>query len=220
MAVPQQAKPTEPPVRQPTESSVRLFQNDLLEALTHVHPIVPLLVWGPLAVFLLWRSVAVQELPASGLAAVGVLALVVWTLTEYCLHRFVFHFPAQGRIGKYLVFMFHGVHHAAPRDKTRLVMPPAGGIILLIVLYQVFRLAVPAPWLEPFLAFFIIGYLAYDYIHYATHHFAMRSPLLHFLKVYHLQHHYGAKGVRYGVSSPLWDRVFGTYPADPRARGG
>ncbi len=119
----------------------------------------------------------------------------MWTLTEYCLHRFVFHYPAQSRAGKYLVFLFHGVHHATPRDKTRLVMPPAGGIILMIVLYQIFRLAVPAPWIEPFLAFFIIGYLAYDYIHYATHHFPMRSKLLHFLKVYHLQHHYGAKGL-------------------------
>jgi len=203
-----------------TEPSVRLFQNDLLEALTHVHPIVPLLFWGPVAAFLLWRSYAVHELPLTGLAGIGALGLLVWTLTEYGLHRFVFHFPAQNRLAKYLVFMFHGVHHAAPRDRTRLVMPPAGGILLLIVLYQVFRLVVPAPWIEPFIAFFLIGYLAYDYIHYATHHFAMRWPPLHFLKVYHLQHHYGAKGVRFGVSSPLWDRVFGTYAADPRARGG
>jgi len=203
-----------------TESSVRLFQNDLLEALTHVHPLVPLLFWGPIAGFLLWRSVAVHELPASGLFAIGALALFLWTLTEYCLHRFVFHFPAQSRAGKYLVFLFHGVHHATPRDKTRLVMPPAGGILLLIVLYQVFRLLVPAPWIEPFLAFFLVGYLAYDYIHYATHHFPMRSKVLHFLKVYHLQHHYGAKGLRFGVSSPIWDRVFGTYPANPRSRDG
>jgi sterol desaturase/sphingolipid hydroxylase (fatty acid hydroxylase superfamily) len=203
-----------------TESSVRLFQNDLLEALTHVHPLVPLLFWGPIAGFLLWRSITVHDLPATGLFAIGALALFVWTLTEYCLHRFVFHFPAQSRVGKYLVFLFHGVHHATPRDKTRLVMPPAGGILLLIVLYQVFRLIVPAPWIEPFLAFFLVGYLAYDYIHYATHHFPMRSKLLHFLKVYHLQHHYGAKGLRFGVSSPIWDRVFGTYPADPRSRDG
>jgi len=203
-----------------TESSVRLFQNDLLEALTHVHPLVPLLFWGPIAGFLLWRSVAVHELPASGLFAIGALALFLWTLTEYCLHRFVFHFPAQSRAGRYLVFLFHGVHHATPRDKTRLVMPPAGGILLLIVLYQVFRLLVPAPWIEPFLAFFLVGYLAYDYIHYATHHFPMRSKVLHFLKVYHLQHHYGAKGLRFGVSSPIWDRVFGTYPANPRSRDG
>jgi len=203
-----------------TEPSVRLFQNDLLEALTHGHPIVPLLFWGPIAGFLLWRSVAVHDLPATGLLAIGALALFLWTLTEYCLHRFVFHFPAQSRLGKYLVFLFHGVHHATPRDKTRLVMPPAGGILLLVVLYQVFRLLVPAPWIEPFLAFFLVGYLAYDYIHYATHHFPMRSKLLHFLKVYHLQHHYGAKGLRFGVSSPIWDRVFGTYPANPRSRDG
>jgi dihydroceramide fatty acyl 2-hydroxylase len=203
-----------------TEQSVRLFRSDFLEALTHVHPLVPLLFWGPVAAFLLWRSLAVHGLSPPDVLAIGALGLFVWTLTEYCLHRFVFHYPAQGRIGKYLVFMFHGVHHAAPRDKTRLVMPPAGGIILMAVLYQIFRLAVPAPWIEPFCAFFILGYLVYDYIHYATHHFAMQSPLLHFLKVYHLQHHYGAKGLRYGVSSPLWDRVFGTYPANVRARGG
>ena len=203
-----------------TEPSVRLFRNDLLEALTHVHPILPLLFWGPIAAVLLWRSFVVYGLPAGGMFAIAAVGLLVWTLTEYCLHRFVFHYPAQSRAGKYLVFLFHGVHHATPRDKTRLVMPPAGGILLMIVLYQIFRLAVPAPWLEPFLAFFIIGYLAYDYIHYATHHFPMHPKLLHFLKVYHLQHHYGAKGLRYGVSSPLWDRVFGTYPADPLARGG
>ena len=42
----------------------------------------------------------------------------------------------------------------------------------------------------------------------------MKHPALHFLKVYHLRHHYGADGKRYGVSSPLWDRVFGTYPEE------
>ena len=207
------------PVRPgPSQPSIRLFRNDFLEALTHVHPSVPLLLWGPLVAWLLWRSRAVHDLPVDGLLALGALALVVWTLTEYCLHRFVFHYPAQGRVGRYLVYLFHGVHHAAPRDKTRLVMPPAGAIIVMAALYPIFRLAVPAPWDEPFCAFFIAGYLVYDYIHYATHHFAMRSPLLHALKVYHLKHHYGASGLRYGVSSPLWDIVFRTYPSDARTR--
>jgi len=202
------------------EQSVRLFRNNFLEALTHVHPIVPLLVWGPVAGYLLWRGVGVHGLPVAQMLGVGALGLFVWSLTEYCLHRFVFHYPAQGKVGKYLVFLFHGVHHAAPRDKTRLVMPPAGSIIVMAALYPVFWLAVPTPWIEPFMAFFIIGYLVYDYIHYATHHFTMRTPLLHFLKVYHLQHHYGAAGLRYGVSSPVWDRVLGTYPANARAGGG
>jgi len=197
------------------EQSIRLFRNNFLESLTHVHPIVPLLFWAPVAAWLLWRSIALHQLALPGLAASALAGLLVWTLSEYALHRFVFHFPATGAVGRYLVFMFHGVHHDAPRDKTRLVMPPAGAVIVMFLLWQVFRLVVPAPWIEPFCAFFIIGYLVYDYIHYATHHFPMKHPALHFLKVYHLQHHYGAKGMRYGVSSPMWDKVFGTYPPRP-----
>ena len=200
------------------QQSIRLFHNDLLEALTHVHPVVPLLFWSPVVTWLLWRSIAVHHLPASGMALIAVLGLVVWSLAEYGLHRFVFHYPAKSRIGNYLVFMFHGVHHDAPRDRTRLVMPPAGAVIVMFLLWQIFHLVMPAPWIEPFCAFFIIGYLVYDYIHYGTHHFAMKHPALHFLKLYHLQHHYGAEGKRFGVSSPVWDRVFGTYPEDVPGR--
>jgi sterol desaturase/sphingolipid hydroxylase (fatty acid hydroxylase superfamily) len=196
------------------EASIRLFENNFLEALTHVHPIVPLLFWSPVVAWLLWSSLSSHTLGAGGIALAAVAGVAVWTLSEYLLHRFLFHFNASSRIGKYLVFMFHGVHHDAPRDKSRLVMPPAGAVIVMFFLWQLFGLVVPEPWLEPFLAFFIVGYLCYDYIHYGTHHFPMRHPVLHFLKVYHLQHHHGSKGLRYGVSSPLWDHVFRTYPPE------
>jgi len=196
------------------DQSVRLFKNDLLESLTHVHPIVPLLFWSPVVCYLLWQAIAVDQLGAAELLLTALGGIVVWTLMEYFLHRVLFHFPAKSRVGIYLVYMFHGCHHDAPRDKTRLVMPPAGAVIIMAVLYSGFSLVIPAPWIQPFCAFFIIGYLVYDYIHYGTHHFAMRHPWLHFLKVYHLKHHYAEKGVRYGVSSPLWDKVFNTYPTE------
>jgi dihydroceramide fatty acyl 2-hydroxylase len=194
------------------DASIRLFRNDFLESLTHVHPIVPLLFWSPVALWLLWRSVFVHELAAPGLLGIACAGLLVWTLSEYALHRFVFHHRASSRLGQYLVFMFHGVHHDAPRDKTRLVMPPAGAVIVMLLLWQVFRLIVPAPWIEPFCACFIIGYLIYDYIHYSTHHFPMRNPVARYLKHYHLKHHFSGEGGRFGVSSPLWDKVFGTEP--------
>ena len=38
-------------------------------------------------------------------------------------------------MGKWLVFLFHGNHHEDPKDKTRLVMPPAGAIPIMAVLY-------------------------------------------------------------------------------------
>ncbi|GMR17131.1 MAG: hypothetical protein BMS9Abin32_189 [Gammaproteobacteria bacterium] len=190
--------------------SLRLFKNDFFESLTHVHPIVPLLFWSPVVLFLLWRSIAVHELTVIQVAAVAPLALIVWTLTEYLLHRFVFHFPARGNVGKRLVYLFHGVHHDAPNDKTRLVMPPAGAVIIMALLWLLFSALIPAPWAEPFSAFFIVGYLVYDYLHYATHHFRMRHPLLDALKRHHMQHHFTTHEAKYGVSSPLWDWVFGT----------
>jgi len=191
-------------------ASIRLFRNDALEALTHVHPLVPLLLWGPVAAALLWRALVRDGLSPLQLLPVAAAALLVWTFTEYALHRFVFHFPARSRAGKWLVFLFHGVHHDAPQDKTRLVMPPAGAIPIMALIWGLFGLLIPAPWMQPFLAFFIVGYLAYDYLHYATHHFPMRHPLLHRLKQHHMKHHFSGVPGRYGVSSPLWDILLRT----------
>jgi len=192
------------------EKSVRLFKNDFLESLTHVHPIVPLLFWSPVVLFLLWHCVAVRELPVIQVAAMAIPGLLVWSLMEYLLHRFAFHFPAKSAVGKFLVYMFHGVHHDVPNDKTRLVMPPVGAVIIMAILWVLFRLVIPGPWAEPFLAFFIVGYLIYDYLHYATHHFRIRHPLLQALKRHHMGHHFTSEETKYGVSSPLWDWVFGT----------
>jgi sterol desaturase/sphingolipid hydroxylase (fatty acid hydroxylase superfamily) len=192
--------------------SIRLFENDLLERLSHVHPITPLLMWGPFAAWLLWRSFALYQLPLPPVLAICVAGVFTWSLTEYCLHRFLFHFPARSKTGKWFVYLFHGNHHDDPRDKTRLVMPPAGAIPIMLVLYLVFGLIIPHPWIEPFCASFIIGYLIYDYIHYSTHHFPMRNRIAKYLKHYHLKHHYSGQEGRYGVSSPLWDSVFGTRP--------
>ncbi len=190
--------------------SIRLFKNDFMEALTHVHPIVPLAFWAPIAAFLIWRTFAVHSLPLSPVVGIAFAGLLTWTLIEYCLHRFLFHYPARSQVGQYLVFLFHGVHHETPNDKTRLVMPPVGAVIIMLLLWLLFDLFIPAPWIEPFCAFFIIGYLCYDYIHYACHHFPMRHPLLRYLKRYHMLHHYSGANARYGVSSPLWDLVFRT----------
>ena len=192
------------------QKSVRLFNNKFMESLTHVHPIIPLLFWSPVIIFLLWRAVAVHHLPVGQLVALILPALVIWTLMEYLLHRFLFHFPANSEASKWLVYLFHGVHHDVPADKTRLVMPPSGAIIVMAFIWLIFSAIIPAPWAEPFCAFFMAGYLIYDYIHYATHHFKMRHPILQSLKHHHMRHHFSTKNAKYGVSQPLWDWVFGT----------
>jgi sterol desaturase/sphingolipid hydroxylase (fatty acid hydroxylase superfamily) len=199
---------------QSPHESIRLFDNELLERLSHVHPITPLLFWSPVILWLMWRTLDAAAVPLISLPLFAIAGLFTWTLTEYLLHRILFHFPARSRLGKWLVFVFHGNHHDDPKDKTRLVMPPAGAIPIMAVLYSLFLMVLPAPWLDPFTAFFICGYLIYDYIHYGTHHFPMRNPVAKFLKHYHLKHHFSGQGGRFGVSSPLWDIVFGTRPTE------
>jgi len=192
------------------EKSARLFKNEFLERLTHVHPVVPLLFWSPVVLYLLWRSVYVLDIPVAQVVLFAVPGLLVWSFTEYWVHRIPFHYQAMTPLGRRLVYLYHGVHHALPNDKRRLVMPPAGGVIVMVVLWYLFSLVIPEPWIEPFFAFFIVGYLIYDYLHYATHHFRMKSAPMAALTRHHLKHHFESEESRFGVSSPLWDWVFGT----------
>ncbi len=57
---------------------------------------------------------------------------------------------------------------------------------------------------------FAFGYVCYDSIHYAIHHFPMKRGIWLSLKQYHLRHHFHDDHAGYGVSSPLWDYVFRT----------
>ena len=203
-----------------SDEPVRLFQSNFLEFFTHISPVVVLIIWAPAAVFFVWRSVETLPAGASWLQIpVGVLlGVFIWTLTEYLVHRFVFHYHARTPGLEKIFFMFHGVHHYQPQCKTRLVMPPIVSIPMAVLFYGIFYLVVGqlfrAPsWVPALFAGFILGYLVYDMIHYATHHFPMRSGYLRFVKRYHMQHHFKTPEKRFGVSSPLWDKVFRTMPA-------
>ena len=98
-------------------------------------------------------------------------------------------------------------------------MPPVLSIPLAAVFYGLLygvvgRLGGLPHWVAPLFAGFSLGYLIYDLTHYATHHFAMRSGYLKYLRRYHMMHHFKTPNARFGVSSPVWDKVFGTLPAD------
>lgn len=197
-------------MKRATGQSIRIFKNPILESFTHVHPIVPLVVWTPVVFFLFYRGAMLKQVSGVEFLFLGFFGLLLWTFTEYILHRFVFHWDAQSRAGKYFVFLFHGLHHDDPQDPTRLVMPPVPAVMIVSLLWMLFSALFPEKYIDVIMAYFLIGYLCYDYIHYATHHFAMTSRLGRALRKYHLQHHYAGEKSKYGVSSPLWDYVFKT----------
>jgi sterol desaturase/sphingolipid hydroxylase (fatty acid hydroxylase superfamily) len=202
------------------DESVSMFENKWLDKLTHMHPSTPLVIYGPVIVYLLYHTYVARQVgvvTALGLFAAG---LFVWTFTEYLLHRFVFHYHPTSPFGKRVHFVFHGVHHDYPRDSTRLVMAPVVSVPLACAFYFMFLVLVGASMVPPFFVGFVGGYVCYDMIHYATHHWPMHHRLGQWLKQYHALHHYHNADRSYGVSSPLWDYVFGTLPQRlPRVRG-
>jgi 4-hydroxysphinganine ceramide fatty acyl 2-hydroxylase len=189
--------------------SVRMFKSGLLEFFSHVHPITPLVLYLPVVAYSLYFAVWREELSLLLIVALFVFGWLIWTLLEYVIHRFVFHYEPKSRAGKVLHFVVHGVHHDYPNDASRLVMPPVVSIPLAIFFYVLFAL-VFGRFCPPIMAGLVSGYIFYDSLHYATHHFAMRRGVWLWLKQYHLRHHFQDDHAGYGVSSPLWDYVFRT----------
>jgi sterol desaturase/sphingolipid hydroxylase (fatty acid hydroxylase superfamily) len=192
------------------DETVRMFESDFMEAFSRVHYTVPLFIYIPVILVMLYLSVAVYTISLLNIFVLIIGGIFAWSLAEYLLHRFVFHFKAKSEFGKKIHFIFHGVHHDYPSDSKRLVMPPSVSIPLAIIFYFIFRLIFGPVLMFPFFAGFIAGYLFYDISHYAIHHFNMHSKFWLAIKNHHILHHYQDEYKGYGVSSPFWDYIFRT----------
>jgi len=192
------------------DECVRMFRNGFLETLTRVHFTIPLFIFVPVIGYFLYRGVFVFHLSVAAILGLAVFGLGVWTLTEYLLHRFVFHMELPGKVGRRIHFIFHGVHHDYPNDTKRLVMVPTVSIPLAALFYFLFRWMLGVEAVAPFFCGFVAGYLFYDMAHYAVHHFNFRSRFWLELKNHHMLHHYSDNENGFGVSSAFWDLVFRT----------
>jgi len=189
--------------------TVRMFESDFIEFFSRVHPVIPLALYLPVVGYMLYVSLWQRHLSLVAVAALFLLGVLLWTLIEYLIHRYIFHYEPKTRWGKQLHFVIHGVHHDYPNDARRLVMPPVISIPLAFLFFGLFFLIFGS--LAPAVfAGLVFGYLCYDMLHYATHHLAMKRGVWLWLKQYHLRHHFKDDHVGYGISSPLWDYIFRT----------
>ena len=191
------------------DETARMFKSDFLEAFSKIHWTVPLFIYVPVIGYLFYLTI-VDKIPALEIFGLIAAGLFIWTITEYLLHRFIFHFHTTSNFGKRITFMFHGVHHDYPNDTKRLVMPPAVSIPLATGFFFLFKVLVGDIFVAPFFIGFIAGYLFYDISHYAIHHFNMHSKFWLVIKNHHMIHHYQRPELGFGVSSPLWDLILKT----------
>lgn len=196
------------------KGQAQLFKNQYLEYLTKTHPLV---IWGmyiPIISFFLYYAHANKEISIGRIAYLFIAGMFAWTFFEYCIHRFAFHFIAKSEKAMKFIYIIHGNHHEYPRDRERLFMPPVPSLILASTIFSTiyfisYLLGVQA-YAFAFFPGFMIGYLLYGTMHYAIHAwnppFKWMKPLW---RNHHL-HHYKNEQQGFGVSTTLWDRVFGT----------
>lgn len=188
--------------------SVRMFRSGFMEALSKVHYSVPLFLYVPVILYFIWKAFFVAHAGVWSFIGCYAGGIFIWSLTEYLLHRFIFHFHPKGKIGQRIHFVFHGVHHDYPNDAKRLVMPPSVSIPLAFLFYFLFSLVLPDALLYGFFPGFVTGYLFYDITHYALHHANFKSGIWKKMKKHHMLHHYSDADHGFGVSSSFWDKIF------------
>lgn len=190
------------------DESPRLFKSDFVDFFSRIPYWVPMVIYIPVIVYFSYAAFAVHNLTFwqyIGLFAAGV---VVWSITEYLLHRFVFHFHPKSELGKRIHFIAHGVHHDYPNDSMRLVLPPSISVPLAALFYGIFYLIFGNVYCGSFFAGFVLGYLLYDELHYATHHANWNTKFFQHIKKHHMKHHYQDPDKGFGVSSDFWDIIF------------
>ncbi len=192
------------------KASPRMFDSNLLDRLSRVHPVVPVVIFLPAISIMLAMGAAELSVWATlGLLAGG---YAFWTLSEYWIHRGIFHFEPEEGFGARLHWIIHGVHHDHPNDPLRLVMPPAVSVPLSSLFVLGFYAVLGSPHFLPFAAGFLGGYLAYDMTHYALHHHKPKSRLGKRLRELHMRHHFQDHTRGFGISAPYWDKAFRTFP--------
>ncbi len=193
-------------------ASPPLLKSGFVDRFTRVHPTIPLIIFVPLTAYLLYRAFGPAGVYVPSIVGLFIAGILFWSLLEYWMHRLVFHFTPRGRTQKKIVFLIHGVHHEHPNDPKRLVMPPLMSVPLALIFWLIFRLALGPELFLPAFAGLLTGYLIYDMGHYHWHHHKPRTKIGKHLNKHHMLHHFDSDKAAYGVSSPMWDYVFGTRP--------
>ena len=198
-------------IKPKNSGSKKMFDNPMLEKLSRTHISIPISIYALTGIGLATYSYLYTALPTFLIAILFIGGILTFTLAEYWVHRSVYHIETDTEKKKKFQYTVHGVHHEYPKDKSRLAMPPVISITIVLILLGLFRLLIGV-YAFAFLPGFFFGYAGYLFIHYIVHAYQPPKNFFKFFWLHHAQHHYKDGLSAFGVSTPLWDYVFGTMP--------
>jgi sterol desaturase/sphingolipid hydroxylase (fatty acid hydroxylase superfamily) len=187
----------------------KLFDNRVMERLSRTPIQLPISIFLVYGMLLLAASISYTSLNLELTVMMFVLGLLSFSWVEYMVHRHIFHMATDTSLKKRLQFVFHGIHHAHPKDKDRLAMPPLLSVGISTSLLFLLR-SFMGDWSFSFMAGFSVGYAFYLFIHYLVHAYPPPKNKLRAIWTNHSIHHYKNTNAAFGVTSPMWDFIYGT----------
>ena len=171
--------------------------------------------------FMQFAVVRSGESSLASAAGLFVAGLLTWGLYEYATHRWVLHREPKSEGFNLPGNLTHLRHHADPNSLQRLNVQLSESIPVCVV-YVLAAWALTGSWQAATHLFtgLISGYFFYEYLDFQAHHGTSRGRLTRYFRKYHLQHHHYDATVRFGVTSPLFDYLFGTFHIEKRTDAG
>lgn len=193
------------------ETKEKLFNNPVAQVFSYTNRYITGGYIITYILFLFWLHLKLNpETPMLFSLGLFIGGVLLWTLFEYLIHRYLFHLKGDSTFIKKFTYLMHGVHHKQPRVENWVFMPPLPGTFYVVVFFGLFGLLLNS-FAPVFLSGFLLGYLIYAIIHFYIH---LKKPIkrFSFFWRHHSLHHYKYPSKAFGVSSPLWDIVFHTMP--------
>ena len=177
----------------------------------------PLLFYATLVACLFPAALATRWQAPRAVLLLTSLGFMSWGMLEYGLHRFLFHLDVRSEFWRRLIYLAHLSHHDNPQAADKLfsnlwLSVPVAAIYFLLA-WSLLGKWETAVYLWSGL---VAGYLVYEWVHYQAHHGRPRFALLRYLKKYHLLHHHKTPNLRFGVTSPAFDYLLGTFRSASR----
>ncbi len=174
-------------------------------------------VYNPHIVFYVYTPVAILNI---GLAiymgvlwwqiALGLMvAVAFWTVFEYSMHRYLFHFESENPFWKKFFYTIHHGHHDYPNDNRFMLVHPIISLVAFVILWGLFYL-IAGHYAHAFMGGIGICYMFYDWLHFASHNYNYKNKYFQMLKVHHMRHHYEDNDKNFAFTTLIWDIIMKT----------
>lgn len=192
-------------------NQIKLFKHPFINQLIFTNSLVAVSVYFAISIAITVYGFFQVEISVTKGPLLVIVGLLVFTLVEYLVHRFLYHSDENYEENKNWQYLVHGIHHVHPKEHGLLALPIPFALAVNGILFLLFFLVLShyAYFVFPG---FLSGYATQLFIHHRVHTRKPPKNIFRFFWRHHMLHHYSSEKEAFGVITSFWDVVFGTMP--------